>query len=244
MKGNWRRGRDSNPRYLAVNMISSHARSATLSPLRRRKVRSPWCERGRRIHQAVSDCKQKKRQAVIGQPQGDSRGVRGRARGVRGGASTGLPDWQNWSDGVCTRSHEEIGISLRAFVCGVLLTRRPRMAWSMGCSRPVLSAACRTKRRLFAPAASDMSAARRRSISVLPIWSKAKGARLAQGLEGAAPTVPILRGNLAFQRECGILRAHPRGRRCRFPTTITTQSSWKSPTSTPARYSIRAAIPR
>ena len=30
----WRRGRDSNPRYLAVHSISNAARSATLSPLR------------------------------------------------------------------------------------------------------------------------------------------------------------------------------------------------------------------
>ena len=30
----WRRGRDSNPRYLAVHTLSKRARSATLTPLR------------------------------------------------------------------------------------------------------------------------------------------------------------------------------------------------------------------
>ncbi len=34
--GQWRRGRELNPRYLSVNMISSHAHSATLPPLRGR----------------------------------------------------------------------------------------------------------------------------------------------------------------------------------------------------------------
>ena len=34
-RNKWRRGRDSNPRYLAVHSISNAARSATLSPLRR-----------------------------------------------------------------------------------------------------------------------------------------------------------------------------------------------------------------
>ena len=33
-RNKWRRGRDSNPRYLAVHSISNAARSATLSPLR------------------------------------------------------------------------------------------------------------------------------------------------------------------------------------------------------------------
>lgn len=31
-----RRGRDSNPRYLAVNTLSKRARSATLTPLRKK----------------------------------------------------------------------------------------------------------------------------------------------------------------------------------------------------------------
>ncbi len=35
-----RRGRDSNPRYLAVNTLSKRARSATLTPLRKRLQRN------------------------------------------------------------------------------------------------------------------------------------------------------------------------------------------------------------
>ena len=34
-KQNWRRGRDSNPRYLAVHTLSKRAHSATLTPLRK-----------------------------------------------------------------------------------------------------------------------------------------------------------------------------------------------------------------
>ena len=38
---NWRRGRDSNPRYLAAHPISSRAHSTTLPPLRSELLQSP-----------------------------------------------------------------------------------------------------------------------------------------------------------------------------------------------------------
>src|SRR5258708_39458197 len=46
-RGNWRRGMDSNPRYLAVNRISSAARSTPLPPLRN-KGRERRPRRGKR----------------------------------------------------------------------------------------------------------------------------------------------------------------------------------------------------